>query len=93
MIIEKLRVKNYKSLEAVEVPLRPLTVFVGTNNSGKSNIEDSRRKSGKAYEVLAKKIVGRQGTPLKSLPRGELLNVAKLKVHLSKTSGSPWRLI
>lgn len=45
--------------------------------------EDSRRKSGKAYQVLAKKIVGRQGTSLKSLPRGELLNVAKLKVHLS----------
>lgn len=40
MIIEKLRVKNYKSLEDVEVPLRPLTVFVGPNNSGKSNILD-----------------------------------------------------
>lgn len=40
MIIEKLRVKNYKSLEDVEVPLRPLTVFVGPNNSGKSNIFD-----------------------------------------------------
>lgn len=40
MIIEKLRVKNYKSLEDVEIPLRPLTVFVGPNNSGKSNIFD-----------------------------------------------------
>lgn len=40
MIIEKLRVKNYKSLEDVEILLRPLTVFVGPNNSGKSNILD-----------------------------------------------------
>lgn len=40
MIIEKLKVKNYKSLGDVEIPLRPLTVFVGPNNSGKSNIFD-----------------------------------------------------
>ncbi|HLE80279.1 MAG TPA: AAA family ATPase, partial [Dehalococcoidia bacterium] len=40
MIIEKLKVKNYKSLEDVEIPLRPLTVFVGPNNSGKSNVFD-----------------------------------------------------
>lgn len=36
-MLKELRVKNYKSLEDVAVPLRPLTVFVGPNNAGKSN--------------------------------------------------------
>lgn len=40
MIIDKLKVKNYKSLEDVEVPLRSLTVLVGPNNAGKSNTLD-----------------------------------------------------
>jgi predicted ATPase len=39
-MLTKLRVKNYKSLEDVTIPLRPLTVFVGPNNAGKSNILD-----------------------------------------------------
>jgi predicted ATPase len=39
-MLTKLRVKNYKSLEDVIIPLRPLTVFVGPNNAGKSNVLD-----------------------------------------------------
>jgi predicted ATPase len=39
-MLTKLRVKNYKSLEDVTISLRPLTVFVGPNNAGKSNILD-----------------------------------------------------
>ena len=39
-MLTKLRVRNYKSLEDVIIPLRPLTVFVGPNNAGKSNILD-----------------------------------------------------
>lgn len=35
-----LKIKNYKSLENVDIPLRSLTVFVGPNNAGKSNILD-----------------------------------------------------
>lgn len=45
-------------------------------------IEDSRKKSGKAYGVLARRIVGRQKVVLKSPPRGDLLDANKLKVHL-----------
>ncbi len=39
-MLTKLSVRNYKSLEDVTIPLRPLTVFVGPNNAGKSNILD-----------------------------------------------------
>lgn len=39
--INKLCIRNYKSLEDVELSLGPLTVFVGPNNAGKSNILDA----------------------------------------------------
>ena len=39
-MLTKLRAKNYKSLEDVTTPLRPLTVFVDPNNAGKSDILD-----------------------------------------------------
>jgi predicted ATPase len=39
-VLRRLKVQNYKSLESVDVKLRPLSVFVGPNNAGKSNIFD-----------------------------------------------------
>ena len=36
--LEKVRIKNFLSLHDVELPLKPLTVLVGPNASGKSNI-------------------------------------------------------
>lgn len=39
-MIETLKVQNYKSLKNIEIPLKPLTVLVGPNASGKSNILD-----------------------------------------------------
>src|SRR4030042_2217065 len=40
-MITKLKIKNYKSLENIEINLQPLTVLIGPNNAGKSNIFDS----------------------------------------------------
>jgi predicted ATPase len=40
MPINRIVVKNYKSLKNLELDLKPLMVFVGPNNSGKSNIFD-----------------------------------------------------
>jgi predicted ATPase len=42
-IIERLRVKNYRSLADVDIDLGSMTVFVGKNGSGKSNIVDVLR--------------------------------------------------
>lgn len=39
-IIERLRVKNYRSLADVDIELNPLTILVGSNGSGKSNLVD-----------------------------------------------------
>ena len=36
--LEKVHIKNYRSLRDVELPLKPLTVLVGPNASGKSNV-------------------------------------------------------
>ena len=41
--ITRLAVKNYRSLKNVDVALRPLTVLVGENGTGKSNLIDVLR--------------------------------------------------
>ncbi len=39
-MLESIHIENYKSLEKVDVRLGPLTVLIGPNNSGKSNVLD-----------------------------------------------------
>jgi len=39
-MLNKITIKNYKSLENVSLTLRPFNVFIGPNNAGKSNILD-----------------------------------------------------
>lgn len=39
-MLNKITIKNYKSLENVTLTLRPFNVFIGPNNAGKSNIFD-----------------------------------------------------
>ena len=36
ILIEKIRIKNFRALRDVEVTLKPITILVGTNNSGKT---------------------------------------------------------
>lgn len=38
--LEKLEVENYKSLHSLTIPIRKFNVFIGRNNSGKSNLLD-----------------------------------------------------
>ena len=41
MLIEEIRVQGYKSLVDAKVTVRPLTLLVSTNSSGKSSIMQS----------------------------------------------------
>src|SRR5216684_1285182 len=41
IMIERITVKNYKSLRNVDLDLRPLSVFIGPNSAGKSNLFDA----------------------------------------------------
>ena len=61
-MIKKLWVKNYRSLADVTVQLEDLTVFVGHNGSGKSNLVDVFRFLGDAFRLgLDAAIVNRHG--------------------------------
>jgi predicted ATPase len=40
-MIRRVRITNYKSLRNVEIELKPLTVFLGPNAAGKSNLFDA----------------------------------------------------
>jgi predicted ATPase len=40
-VLTRLRIRNYKSLVDIEVPLRPLSVLFGPNAAGKSNFLDA----------------------------------------------------
>lgn len=42
-LLEKVHIKNFLSLHDVELPLKPLTVLVGPNASGKSNVMKALR--------------------------------------------------
>ncbi len=35
-MLQRVRIKNFRCLREVDVPLRPLTVLIGPNDSGKS---------------------------------------------------------
>jgi AAA15 family ATPase/GTPase len=42
-MLERLKLRNFKSFREASVPLGPLTLVVGTNASGKSNLRDALR--------------------------------------------------
>jgi len=60
--IKKIRIKNFKSLEDVEIEIKPLTFLLGPNGSGKSSFL-------KALKFLHKNIF-----PLKNLIEKKITN-------------------
>ena len=61
-MITKLWVKNYRSLANLELSFEPITILVGQNGSGKSNIVDTLRFIHDALRYgLDSAIVNRQG--------------------------------
>ncbi len=61
-MITRVQIKNYRSIEAVDVHLEPLTVLVGRNGSGKSSFVDAIKLVRDAMRVgLENAIIERHG--------------------------------
>jgi predicted ATPase len=61
--IENVSLVNYKSIGDVSVSLRPLTVVVGRNGSGKSNFLDSLRFIAEALSTTLGQAISSRGGP------------------------------
>ena len=59
-LLEKVHIKNFLSLHDVELPLKPLTVLVGPNASGKSNVM-------KALRLLRKMMIDEELPSVKTI--------------------------
>lgn len=84
-MIRRVKIENYKSLKAAEVPLNYLTVVLGPNAAGKSNLFD-------ALNLLARLVTcknikeafeGHRGLPLESVhyDKGSLADLLKHESH------------
>lgn len=80
ILIEKVRIKNFRSLKNVEINLSPITVLVGTNNSGKTTflkaLQLAFRGDGRfvSQEDL---FIGKDGKPL---PKAERIITIDVKI-------------
>ncbi|GAB4444370.1 MAG: AAA family ATPase [Anaerolineae bacterium] len=72
-MIKRVRVKGYKSLEDVEVTLQPLTVFIGPNAAGKSNLFDALGLLSRMVtsNTLNEAFEKHRGAPLEAFQFGE----------------------
>ena len=61
--ISKIRARNFKSMEDLELDLSPLTVLVGPNASGKSNIADIPKFFSDAVRDGLAEVMLRSNTP------------------------------
>ncbi|MDW7991185.1 MAG: AAA family ATPase [Anaerolineae bacterium] len=88
--IISLRVRNYRSLADVDLTLEPLTVFVGLNGAGKSNLMDVLRFVRDVMTGRLEKAVDERGgmSALRRWsPKGRPYNVS-IELHLQ---GEDWR--
>jgi len=88
--ITRLRVRNYRSLADVDLTLGPLTVFVGLNGAGKSNLLDVLRFVRDVVTGRMEIAVGRRGgmSALRRWsPKGHPVDVS-IELHVE---GEDWR--
>lgn len=84
-MIRRVKIENYKSLKQAEVPLRELTVVLGPNAAGKSNLFDALNLL--ARLVTSKNIKeafeGHRGLPLESVHyvKGSFADLLKQESH------------
>lgn len=63
--LRRIRIRNYKSIAACDLPLRPLTLLIGRNGAGKSNFLDAIQFVADALRTsLPDAIVGRGGASI-----------------------------
>lgn len=71
-MIRRIAIQGYKSLRDVEVSLEPLTVVIGPNAAGKSNLLDAIGLLSRTAEGdLQSAFTGHRGEPLQSFTFGE----------------------
>lgn len=71
-MITRVRIRGYKSLADVSVPLRPLTVIIGPNGAGKSNLFDALGLLSRmvTQPTLNEAFRGHRGAPLEAFYYG-----------------------
>lgn len=64
-MIKRVKITGYKSLKAIDIELQPLTVFLGPNAAGKSNLFDALFLLSRCVisKTLSEAFVGHRGTP------------------------------
>ena len=72
-MIRRVKIQGYKSLKDVEIKLQPLTVFIGPNAAGKSNLFDALGLLSRAVTSrnLAEAFRGHRGAPLEAFYYGD----------------------
>ena len=97
MHLTRLRVKNFRSIADIDIPLSPLTVLVGPNGSGKSNVVDALRfvrdvfARGLDQAVMDREgmgVIQRWGTKGEGITIGVTFRVSPKDVFVMKQDGS-----
>jgi len=72
-MIRRVRIEGYKSLQSVELELRPLTLIVGPNAAGKSNLFDALRLLSRIVtsRSLQEAFADHRGDPLEAFSYSE----------------------
>ncbi|RLI73532.1 hypothetical protein DRO97_07300 [Archaeoglobales archaeon] len=95
-MISKIRIENFKSIEKLELKLAPLTIFVGSNGSGKSSVIETlaflrqgmERKISSAYNAELVKL----GTFKEVIHRGDKSKWLRIEFHTKVNKNEAERL-
>lgn len=88
MNLDCLRVKNYRSLREIDLPLRSLNLLIGANASGKSNILDALRFLAQGVQERDfARAVGTRGNVVQLAWKGAYAEHVSLETEVSNEQG------